>query len=84
MFGGEGEGSDGGMQELTTTVPAGTAAKRLSPMTLMESRGTGLSGTFSLHSEAGRGVQPLGCAADVKYRNTSTSREGGRFSTCGR
>ena len=36
MFGGEGEGSDGGMQELTTTVPAGTAAKRLSPMALME------------------------------------------------
>ena len=29
--GGEGERSDGGMQELTTTVPAGTAAKQLSP-----------------------------------------------------
>ena len=29
-FGGEGEDSDGGMQELTATVPAGTAAKRLS------------------------------------------------------
>jgi hypothetical protein len=30
VFESEGEGSDGGIQELTTTVPAGTAAKRLS------------------------------------------------------
>ena len=34
-FGGEGEDSDGGMQEVTATVPAGTAAKRLSATDVM-------------------------------------------------
>jgi hypothetical protein len=32
VFESEGDGSDGGIQELTTTVPAGIAAKRLSPI----------------------------------------------------
>jgi hypothetical protein len=36
VFESEGEGSDGGIQELTTTVPAGTAAKRLSPMSIYD------------------------------------------------
>jgi hypothetical protein len=45
VFESEGEGSDGGIQELTTTVPAGTAAKRLSPMRLMRlSRGRRAAG----------------------------------------